>query len=104
MHEIIRNVIEAEKTAKHLVETANGEAAQISFQAQKEAEEILAKSEEETRRKVATILEDAIRSAEEEKRERLVQAKGEIESRMQLDEEVKREVVKSVIRCVCGIK
>lgn len=103
MREAIQKVIEAEREAKHLIEAAKAEAARISAQGQRKAEEILSRIEQQTQAEAQTILDDATREANEEKERRLVQAKGEIESQVQLNEKVRREVVATIIRCVCEI-
>jgi hypothetical protein len=48
------------------------------------------------------MVEVAMRTAEQEKRERLARFVAEIDTEVQLDETTRQRAVAAAIRCVCG--
>lgn len=101
MRELIQRLVEAETEAKGIVATARGEAGRIIEAAQKEAQELTARSRRETRSEAEAMIITAAAEAGRAKQECLAQAKTEIENRVRLDEATTRRLVEAVVR-VCG--
>lgn len=102
MRDVIEKVIAAEAEAKRMVEAARAEADRISSEAQKQGEELVARTRRQARAEAESMIEAALRAAEQEKRERLARIAAEIETEVRLDESTRQRAVTGAIRCVCG--
>ena len=102
MRDVIQKVIATEAQARRMVEAARDEANHILSGAQKEAEDLIARTRQGLRAEAERLVEAAVRSAEQEKRERLSRIVAEIDTQVQLDEIAKQRAVAEAIRCVCG--
>ena len=104
MRDMIQKIIAVENEAKAMVEAARAESDRILANARKECLDIVEKSREETNAEVERILEAAAEAAEQERKDRLARAALEIEDRIQLDPDIRKEVIEGVVRCICGLK
>ncbi len=86
-----------------MVEAAKAEAERLVSSAQKEAQDLLARTRQEVRVEGQQLLEAAIKTAEEEKRKRLAKFAAELEAQLVLDQNSRQQAVAEVIRCVCGL-
>jgi len=102
MRDVIQKVIATEAEAKRMVEAARAEADHILSGAQKAAEDLIARTRQEARVEAERMVEAAVRSGEQEKREHLSRTVAEIDTQVQLDEIAKQRAVAEAIRCVCG--
>jgi vacuolar-type H+-ATPase subunit H len=102
VRDVIQKVIATEAEAKRIVEAAKAVADSISSDAQKQAQELVARARQEARAEADGIVTVAVREAGQEKHERLARAIAEIESQVRLDETTRQRAVAGAIRCVCG--
>ncbi len=102
MRDVIKKVLASEAEAKRMVEQAKAEADRILSDAQKQGQEFIARTRQETRAEAENLLETAIRTAEQEKQQRLARVVAEIQNQVCLDETTRQRAVAEVIRCVCG--
>ena len=102
MRDVIQKVIATEAEARRIVEAARAEAVRISAGAQKQGEELVARTRQEARAEADRVVEAALKTAAQEKRERLARAVAEIDTQVQLDETARQRAVAAAIRCVCG--
>lgn len=102
MRDVIQKVIAAEAEARRIVEAARVEADRISAGAQKQGEELVVRTRQEARAEADRVVEAALKTAAQEKRERLARVVAEIDTQVQLDETARQRAVAAAIRCVCG--
>ena len=103
MHEVIQQLIAVEAEAKQIVQTAQSAADRILADAQRQAQELVARGREETRVAAEQIVATAIGEADRIKHARLTQTGKEIETQVRLDDKTKEQIVSEIVRCVtCG--
>lgn len=103
MRDVIQKVLEAEKQARELVESARTEAAATLAAARKQAEERQRESAERTEAEAQHMAAVAVAAARQQQRDLLARAEAGLARRLKLEDAVRREAVDAVVRCVCGL-
>lgn len=101
MRNVIQKVLETEREAKRLVETAKADAENVLSKARQQAREMLAQAQQNAHAEAQRMVEVAIEAAEREKQESLARATAEIKTEVHLDKAVLQRAVEGVVRCVC---
>lgn len=102
MREVIQGLIETEREARGLVQSARAEADGLVADAEKRAQDLLARAREEARAEAASAIETAVKAARQEKAKRLQDAAVEVERQVRMDEALRAQLVDAVVRCVLG--
>ncbi len=102
MRKVIQEVLGAELKAKEIVQAARAEAERIASEARKQSEELAARKREQAQHEAATIVETALKAAEQEKRHQLDQRAARIQAELRIDEAVREAAVAGIIQCICG--
>ena len=102
MRDVIQKVLETEREAKSLVETAKADAEDVLAKARQRAREMLAQAQQNTQAEARRMVEEAMEAAKREKQENLVRSTAAIKTEIHLDQALLQRTVQGVVRCVCG--
>jgi len=102
MREVIQSLIRVEGEAQGIVPAAREEAARVGAEAEKGAQDVVARARREARADATHFIETAVEAARGEKAKRLQAAVAEIESQARIDGALQDRLVKAVVRCICS--
>jgi vacuolar-type H+-ATPase subunit H len=102
MRDVIQKVIEAEGEAKLILKSTREEAEYVLAAARQRAQGIVEQARRETRTEADQILARAEDDVTRQKQERLEQAGRDIQEQIRLDDATRLNAVSAVLRCVRG--
>jgi vacuolar-type H+-ATPase subunit H len=102
MREVIQGLIDAEREARSIVQSARAEAEGIVVDAEKRARSLTAEARQAVAAEAAQLIAAAVESAQQEKKKRLERAAAEIQNQVRMDEATRNRLADAVVRCVCG--
>ncbi len=102
MREVIQGLIAAEGEARCLVHSAREAADHLVADAEQRAQDVLARTRQETHAEAASAIETAVEAARQERAKRLQTAANEIDRDVRMEDAMRDRLVDAVVRCVCG--
>jgi vacuolar-type H+-ATPase subunit H len=101
MREVIQGLVEAEREARGISQSAREEAERIVAEAKRHAHELIARNHEAARADMACSIEKAVQAAQLEKREALENVATKIQRDVRMDEVTQERLVEAVVQCIC---
>ena len=102
MQNIIHRVMEAESEARHILQEAQTEADRLIKEARQQAGARDEQVRGEVRQSAEALITDAEKSAQKENSTTLTAAVGELESSLNIEDSLHKQVVNAVVECVSG--
>lgn len=102
MRQVIQEVLAAEAEAKQLIEAAHDEAERLRAEAEKQAQEAIARRRAGARGEADQMVETAVGEAQREKRAQLEKMRAAIRQRDRLDPATSEAIVQGIVRFLTG--